>query len=416
MSQIPNQVRFNEPPRGSDNRDQQTYKRVGVTRSTDLAPVVRLQIPELVRETGLFLIDTGSDINLVKREALRNPEDLNYYNTVNILGITDDRSSTMGTCILHFQGRPNEFHVTDLPLPDGCDGIIGAVCLESEEAEISYHHKTMVTVNDPGRPIRFFETQPPRKARKYSYTVKARMRQMVTVPIKDCNLKEGYLPKVELPRGLYLGNAVVKNENGTCYAYVVNTRPEAIKINIPPQTLESFDEEFEIDDFRDFPFPEEPVDEDRDRLTEIEETLNLNHLSSEEMKSVLELIQDFPDIFHLPNEPLPATNVCKHKIPTTDNQPINARQYHFPPIHKEEIDKQVSQMLKAAIIQPSKSSYNSPLWIVPKKCDSKENKRWRLVIDFRQLNSKTISDAYPLPNITDILDRLGGAKIVRMDS
>lgn len=33
-----------------------------------------------------------------------------------------------------------------------------------------------------------------------------------------------------------------------------------------------------------------------------------------------------------------------------------------------------------------------------------------MVIDFRSLNEKTIGDAYPLPNITDILDQLGHAK------
>ncbi|CAB0045400.1 unnamed protein product [Trichogramma brassicae] len=35
--------------------------------------------------------------------------------------------------------------------------------------------------------------------------------------------------------------------------------------------------------------------------------------------------------------------------------------------------------------------------------------KWRIVIDFRELNKKTIGDAYPLPNITDIMDQLGGA-------
>jgi len=33
-----------------------------------------------------------------------------------------------------------------------------------------------------------------------------------------------------------------------------------------------------------------------------------------------------------------------------------------------------------------------------------------MVIDYRTLNEKTIGDAYPLPNITDILDQLGNAK------
>ena len=48
--------------------------------------------------------------------------------------------------------------------------------------------------------------------------------------------------------------------------------------------------------------------------------------------------------------------------------------------------------------------------MVPKKPDSKGNKRCRMVIDYRALNEKIVGDAYPLPNITDILDQLGGAK------
>lgn len=48
--------------------------------------------------------------------------------------------------------------------------------------------------------------------------------------------------------------------------------------------------------------------------------------------------------------------------------------------------------------------------VVPKKADSQGKKRWRMVIDYRSLNEKTIGDAFPLPNITDILDPLGGAR------
>ena len=33
-----------------------------------------------------------------------------------------------------------------------------------------------------------------------------------------------------------------------------------------------------------------------------------------------------------------------------------------------------------------------------------------MVLDFRKLNEKTIGDAYPLPNIIDILDQLGSAQ------
>ena len=42
--------------------------------------------------------------------------------------------------------------------------------------------------------------------------------------------------------------------------------------------------------------------------------------------------------------------------------------------------------------------------------DSSSKQKWRLVSDFRQLNDKTISDEYPLPDITQIIDQVGGHK------
>ena len=77
---------------------------------------------------------------------------------------------------------------------------------------------------------------------------------------------------------------------------------------------------------------------------------------------------------------------------------------------RDEINRQVQELLDFGIIRPLKSPVSTPLWIVSKKPDSHGNLRWRLVLDFRGLNAKTISDAYPLPNITDIFDQVGSAK------
>ena len=150
--------------------------------------------------------------------------------------------------------------------------------------------------------------------------------------------------------------------------------------------------------------------ETRPRLDKIYETLRLEHLNSEEGDHVTKLINAHESLFHLPGETLSCTNRTAHKITTTDSAPVHTRQYRFPPAHKEEIDKQINGLLENKIIKPSDSPYNSPLWIVPKKADSHGNKKWRMVIDYRALNEKTIGDAYPLPNITEILDQLGSAK------
>ena len=48
--------------------------------------------------------------------------------------------------------------------------------------------------------------------------------------------------------------------------------------------------------------------------------------------------------------------------------------------------------------------------VVPKKSDASGEKRWRLASDYRKLNEKTVGDAYPLPDVTEILDLLGQSK------
>lgn len=75
------------------------------------------------------------------------------------------------------------------------------------------------------------------------------------------------------------------------------------------------------------------------------------------------------------------------------------------------VNTEVAQLLKDGIIQPSRSAYNSPVWVVDKKgLDSNGNKNKRLVIDFRKLNEKTIADRYPMPSIPMILANLGKAR------
>lgn len=147
-----------------------------------------------------------------------------------------------------------------------------------------------------------------------------------------------------------------------------------------------------------------------ERIQNIRELLRLEHLNQEETKHVDALVERHNDLFRLPEDKLGHTSIFSHKINTIDDVPIHTKQYRFPPIHRDEINKQVGELLDNDIISPSDSPYNSPLWIVPKKPDSNGSKRWRMVIDYRALNEKTVGDAYPLPNITDILDQLGSSK------
>lgn len=138
--------------------------------------------------------------------------------------------------------------------------------------------------------------------------------------------------------------------------------------------------------------------------------IRMDHMNTEEKTKILKLTHEFKDIFHSEKEKLTFTHTVKHKLRLTDDTPVYVRNYRKPPHQQKEIDNQVNELLDNGIIQGSNSPWSCPVHIVPKKPDASGKVKWRMVIDYRQLNAKTIEDKYPLPNIEEILDKLGRAQ------
>ena len=59
----------------------------------------------------------------------------------------------------------------------------------------------------------------------------------------------------------------------------------------------------------------------------------------------------------------------------------------------------LEEMIKAGVIEESQSPWASPITL-QKKPDGK----WRFAVDLRKVNAVTKKDAYPIPNINDVLD------------
>lgn len=62
-------------------------------------------------------------------------------------------------------------------------------------------------------------------------------------------------------------------------------------------------------------------------------------------------------------------------------------------------------MLLNGIIQPRNNPFSSPVLLVKKKDGS-----WRFCTDYRQLNSITVKNKYPLPTVDELIDGLQGAQ------
>ncbi|KAH7563016.1 reverse transcriptase [Bipolaris maydis] len=79
--------------------------------------------------------------------------------------------------------------------------------------------------------------------------------------------------------------------------------------------------------------------------------------------------------------------------------------YPIAPEHDAELRDYLQKNLKKGFIRPGSGPMASPILFV-----KKPNGKWRLCVDFRRLNSVTRKNRYPLPLITELLDRLQGAK------
>lgn len=121
--------------------------------------------------------------------------------------------------------------------------------------------------------------------------------------------------------------------------------------------------------------------------------------------SIKHVLDRFQEVFQEPTVMPPVRN-CDHKIPLMEGaRPVNLRPYRHTPALKDEIERQVTEMLQSGVTQNSNNAFSSPALLVKKKDGT-----WRLCIDYRHLNAITIKGKYPMPVIDELLDELSRAK------
>eukprot|EP00253_Pinus_taeda_P010466 PITA_10466 len=96
---------------------------------------------------------------------------------------------------------------------------------------------------------------------------------------------------------------------------------------------------------------------------------------------------------------------CTHHIYTNSNiTPVRQPQRRMNPMLQDIVREELQKLLKVNCIYPiSDSQWVSPLVVVPKK-----NGKWRICVDYRQLNKATLKDYFLLPFIDQVLDTLAG--------
>ena len=362
---------------------------------------MKLKSIDFKNETGKFIIDTGAELNLIKKNIIKTNIPIDSEIKYSLFGINEHGVKTQGQTKIIINGEAVPFQVVPHTFPIEFDGMVGMPFLSDSVINLKENKIQSQLGNFPIS----------NKRKGVTLKLKARTKQLVTIAAKTTDLNEGYLSQIPTGPGVYLGESLVAIRDGNIQVYCINTSTQDIEISIPPVEVE----EFEL--VEPSPRTEKKAHGNTrsasltaNRHNELIATLDLTNLNFEEKKSLFKITSKFPYQFFLKGDKLGSTNVLKHSINTINDNPIKKQNHRLPKIHSEFVGQECKSLYDDGRIQNSDSPYNSPVWVVPKKPDAQGNRRWRMVIDYRLLNEKTVGDAYPLPNITDILDQLGGAK------
>lgn len=374
---------FSEP-----SKIRQTKIEVNLQTQRQL-PYLQIQDPPLK-----LLIDTGANQSFISPNAVEayfNNIQLNYdpFEVCNVHAVTRSDYSITLPCFSELNDKDcvtlfvYNFH-------DYFDGLIGSDLLDKWEAVIDFKTKSLVTKNAVN-PIWVYDS---RNANLYEDIIPAGSSKLVKLPI---NIRNGevIIPE-QIISNCHISECLttVKHQRGILEIHNPN-RSDVIFSMDRPVCAQLYNTEYTR------------TEQAPQRVQEVLSRLRTDHLNDEERVNLELLCARYADVFYLEGEKLSFTNKIKHSIKTNDEIPIYTKSYRYPFVHRQEVQDQISKMLDQQIIQPSESAWSSPIWVVPKKADASGKTKWRLVVDFRKLNEKTLDDKYPIPNIADILDKLG---------
>lgn len=342
-----------------------------------------------------FLIDTGANQSFISPEAVQRyfPNfQLNYdpFEVTNVHAKSRNDYSITLPCFPEFNDA-GYIKLFVYRFHEYFDGLIGLDLLSKWEANIDLKDsrlKTKFAVN----PIRLYNSC---NVNLYEDMIPAGTSKLLRIPI---NAPDGdVLIEDQVICNCIIHQCLTRVTNSRGYLEVENPTPNDIIFSLDhPAQAELYNVE---------------CSNTEERLTtrarDVTSRLRTDHLNEEERANLFTLCSRYADVFYIDGEPLTFTNKIKHRIRTTDEVPVYTKSYRYPFVHRQEVRDQITKMLDQGIIRPSDSAWSSPIWVVPKKADASGKQKWRLVVDFRKVNEKTIDDKYPIPNITDVLDKLG---------
>ena len=125
-----------------------------------------------------------------------------------------------------------------------------------------------------------------------------------------------------------------------------------------------------------------------------------------EKELITRLIIKNVDVFATSSTDVGKTELIAHEIDTGMYRPYKQAPRQFAPEEQAGMEQCVLDMQKMGLIRPSRSPWASNVRMVKKKSGE-----WRLCVDYRDVNKRTINDdPYLLPRVDATLNALAGAR------
>ena len=94
--------------------------------------------------------------------------------------------------------------------------------------------------------------------------------------------------------------------------------------------------------------------------------------------------------------------MIEHAIETGSPQPMRLPPFRLPHAYRQAVKDELEEMISSGIIEPAASEWSAPIVLVKKGDGS-----LRLCVDYWRLNQVSVSDAYPMPRVDDLIDHVG---------
>ena len=145
---------------------------------------------------------------------------------------------------------------------------------------------------------------------------------------------------------------------------------------------------------------------------ETDKTTRIGMTLSPEMRaSLIQFLQQNLDVFAWSHKDMPSipTEVIQHKLNVNpESKPVHQRRRVFAPEQDQAVRDEVARLLTAGFIR----EVYYPDWLANVVLVKKANGKWRMCVDFTDLNRAYPKDSFSLPRIDQLVDSTAGHRLL----